>query len=175
MTASINQDQAGDFVLIGLGANLPSAFGPPRATCAQALDCLGEFGVAVTRRSRWYESAPVPPSDQPWFVNGVAVLDTALDPAALLAVLLEVERRFGRERDGRWVARTLDLDLLDYRGLLRDEPPPPTLPHPRLEDRAFVLLPLADVAPGWRHPRSGRSIDALIAALGSGQTARPMA
>ena len=85
------------------------------------------------------------------------------------------QRHFGRERGGRWVARTLDLDLLDYRGLLRDEPPPPTLPHPRLEDRAFVLLPLADVAPGWRHPRSGRSIDALIAALGPGQTARPMA
>ncbi len=175
MTASINQDQAGDFVLIGLGANLPSAFGPPRETCAAALNSLSEFGVTVTRRSRWYESAAVPPSDQPWFVNGVAAVETALDPVALLATLLEVERRFGRERDGRWVARTLDLDLLDYRGQLRDEPPPPTLPHPRLEDRAFVLLPLAEVAPDWHHPRSGRSIDALIAALGPGQTARPMA
>ena len=68
MTASINQDQAGDFVLIGLGANLPSAFGPPRETCAAALDSLSEFGVTVTRRSRWYESAAVPPSDQPWFI-----------------------------------------------------------------------------------------------------------
>ncbi len=174
MPASINQDQTGDFVLIGLGANLPSAFGSPRETCAAALDSLGEFDVTVSRRSLWYESAPVPPSDQPWFVNGVAAVETALDPAALLATLLEVERCFGRERNGRWAARTLDLDLLDYRGLLRDGPPPPTLPHPRLEDRAFVLLPLGEVAPGWRHPRSGRSIDALIAALGPGQTARPM-
>ncbi len=175
MTASINQDQVGDLVLIGLGANLPSTLGPPRKTCAAALDVLGEFHVNVRRRSRWYESAAVPPSDQPWFVNGVAAVETTLDPAALLATLLEVEGRFGRERDDRWAARTLDLDLLDYRGQLRDGPLPPTLPHPRLEQRAFVLLPLAEVAPHWRHPRSGRTIDALIAALGPGQTARPVA
>ena len=86
----------------------------------------------------------------------------------MLALLLDVERRFGRERQRRWEPRTLDLDVLDYRGELRGDPPP-ELPHPRLHERAFVLVPLAEVAPGWRHPRLGRSVEALIAELPSGQ------
>ena len=116
----------------------------------------------------------MPSSDQPWFVNAVAAVDTALGPAALLDGLLAVERRFGRVRKGRWEARALDLDLLDYRGLVRDGTPPPELPHPRLAGRAFVLLPLAEVAPEWRHPVTGIAVAALIADLPSGQTAEPL-
>ncbi|MFQ5959235.1 MAG: 2-amino-4-hydroxy-6-hydroxymethyldihydropteridine diphosphokinase [Alphaproteobacteria bacterium] len=163
----------GGLILIGVGANLPSRCGPPRATCEAALAALGEAGVTVARRSRWYRSAPVPRSSQPWFVNGVAAVETALDPGALLALLLDVERRFGREREGRWQPRALDLDVLDYRGELRSDPPP-ELPHPRLHERAFVLVPLAEVAPGWRHPRLDRTVGALIAELPPGQELGPL-
>ncbi|MFQ5783460.1 MAG: 2-amino-4-hydroxy-6-hydroxymethyldihydropteridine diphosphokinase [Alphaproteobacteria bacterium] len=164
---------AGGDILIGLGANLPSAHGTPRETCEAALAALDAAGVRILRRSRWYRSAPVPPSSQPWFVNGVAALETTLDPAALLALLLDIEHRFGRVREARWEARRLDLDLLDYRGQLRAAPPP-ELPHPRLAERAFVLLPLAEVAPAWRHPRLGMPLEALIAALPEGQEIDPL-
>ncbi len=161
-------------ILIGLGANLPSRFGPPRETCESALEALAEFGVAVVRRSRWYRSAPLPPSDQPWFVNGVAAVETTLGPEALLAEMFAVEQRFGRIRETRWAARTLDLDLLDYRGLLRAGDDPPTLPHPKMHQRAFALLPLAEVAPAWRHPRLGRTVTQLIARLPPGQATEPL-
>ena len=86
-------------ILLGLGGNLPSAqFGAPRATLDAALSALVEAGVGVPRRSRWYRSAPVPDNGQPHYVNGVARLATAMPPAALLALLLEVERGFGRKR-----------------------------------------------------------------------------
>ncbi len=160
-------------ILIGLGANLPSPAGGPRETCEAALAALSEAGVAVLRRSRWYRSAPVPASDQPWFVNGVAAVETALEPEALLALMLDVERRLGRVRAERWGPRLIDLDLLDYRGRLRAGPAP-ILPHPRLAERGFVLLPLAEVAPGWRHPETGAGVAALIAALPADQVVEPL-
>ena len=175
MQTSIYGAESNDQILIGIGANLPSDYGSPLESCVAALDALGNMAVRVVRQSRWYTSAPVPASTQPWFVNGVAALDCRLDPAALLKLLHEVEARFGRERSAPAAPRTLDLDLLDYRGVLRDGAPPPELPHPRLGSRAFVLLPLAEVAPGWMHPRSGTGIAALIEALGPDQTAEPIA
>ncbi len=160
-------------ILIGLGGNLPSPLGEPRETCEAALAALSRAGVAIARRSRWYRSAPVPVSDQPWFVNGVAAIETALSPAALLDLMLDVERRLGRVRAERWGPRLIDLDLLDYRGLIRARPAP-VLPHPRLAERGFVLLPLAEVAPDWRHPGTGAAIAELIAALPAGQAVEPL-
>ena len=160
-------------ILIGLGANLPSPeHGPPQATLAAALEALGARGAKVLRRSPWYESAPVPPSGQPWYVNAVAEVESRLGPQALLAALLDVEAGFGRVRGARNAPRTVDLDLLDYRGLITDPGERPELPHPRLHERAFVLLPLRDLAPGWRHPASGRTVEALIEALGRQGAAR---
>ncbi|HYM32782.1 MAG TPA: 2-amino-4-hydroxy-6-hydroxymethyldihydropteridine diphosphokinase [Candidatus Cybelea sp.] len=163
-------------ILIGLGGNLPSAkFGPPVATLAAALRRLPEVGVAVAARSRWYRSAPVPSSSQPWFVNAVVAVDTGLDPLTLLAALLQVETAFGRDRGTAgepWAARVLDLDLLDYDGRILNILGPPAgliLPHPRLQDRAFVLRPLLDIAPGWRHPVSGLDAAALLAAIAPAQ------
>lgn len=166
-------------ILIGLGANLPGRAGePPRATCEAALAALADRGVVVSRRSRWYESAPVPSSDQPWYVNGVARLEfgaeDALDPAALLTLLHAVEADFGRVRGVRNAARILDLDLLAYDDLVRAGADAPTLPHPGLHERAFVLLPLAEVAPGWRHPVSGLTVEALIDRLPDPQAARQL-
>ncbi len=164
-------------ILIGLGANLPTPSGPPQATLAAALAALAALageGVEVLARSRWYRSAPVPPSDQPWFVNGVAALATQLDPAALLALLHRIEAHFGRVRRQTNEARPLDLDLLDYDGEIVATEGGLVLPHPRLHERGFVLLPLAEVAPHWRHPRLGRSVAELIAALPPDQQAEPL-
>lgn len=162
-------------ILIGLGANLASAeFGAPPRSLEAALSLIAERGVRIVARSRWYRSAPVPPSDQPWFVNGVVAVETALEPAALLDVLHGVEARFGRVRQERNAARVLDLDLLAYDGRLSAEGETPILPHPRLHERAFVLRPLGEIAPDWRHPRFGRTVSALIAALPPGSTAEPL-
>lgn len=138
-------------ILIGVGANLPSPAGSPRETCEAALAHLEGRGIAMAGRSPWYETAPVPASDQPWFVNGVAALRTGLPPAALLAALHEAEAAFGRVRGLVNAPRTLDLDLLAYGDLVAVEGAP-LLPHPRMHERAFVLFPLRDLAPGWRHP-----------------------
>ena len=174
MQTSIYGAKSQGQVLIAVGANLPSGEKSPLETCIAALDALEDRAVRVISRSRWYQTAPVPLSSQPWFINGVVAGDSQLDPAALLKTLHDVENLFGRERAGPAAARSLDLDLLDYRGTLADGVPPPELPHPRLADRAFVLLPMADVAPGWIHPRSGQGIAALIEALNPGQIAEPL-
>lgn len=151
-------------ILIGVGANLPSAAGSPRQTCEAALVHLGRLGVVIAARSPWYETAPVPVSDQPWFVNAVARVETRLSPAGLLAALHLTEAAFGRLRTVTNAARTLDLDLLAYRDEVRTGGAP-LLPHPRLHERAFVLFPLRDLAPAWRHPVLGETAENLAARL----------
>lgn len=148
-------------ILIALGANLPSeTHGPPRETLQAALRAIGDAGVAVVAVSKWYATAPVPASDQPDFVNIVASLETPLPPDALLTILHDIETSFGRARGARNAARVLDVDLLDHNGQISTDWP--VLPHPRMHQRAFVLVPLRDVAPGWRHPVSGRSVTDLL-------------
>lgn len=160
-------------ILIGLGANLPSRVGAPRATLEAALVELGRRGVALVRRSRFWETAPVPAADQPWFVNAVALVETGLSATELLATLHSVEAAFGRERGTVNAARTLDLDLLAYRSEGCNEPGGLVLPHPRLAERAFVLLPLQEIAPDWRHPASGRSVAEMVAMQAGDQGCRP--
>jgi 2-amino-4-hydroxy-6-hydroxymethyldihydropteridine diphosphokinase len=157
-------------ILLGLGANLPSAdYGAPQSTLATALERLAAEGIGIERCSSWYRSAPVPAGAQPWFVNGVAAVTSRLGPADLLDLLHVVERHFGRVRRHRNEPRVIDLDLLDYDGRVLQGPARPVLPHPRLHERAFVLLPLRQIAPDWRHPVTGAPIDELIAALPPGQ------
>ena len=163
-----------DGIFIGLGANLPGPQGSPRATLEAALVALDRAGLRLVSRSRWYESAPVPMSDQPWYVNGVVEVETDLDPAALLALLHEIEAAFGRTRTVRNEARPLDLDLLAYGDRVLTEEPRPLIPHPRLHERAFVLLPLAELAPDWRHPALGEGIQTLIGRLPKDQITRPL-
>jgi 2-amino-4-hydroxy-6-hydroxymethyldihydropteridine diphosphokinase len=170
------REEATPVILVGLGANLENPLhGPPRETLAAALARLEEAGVAVRARSPWYRSAPVPLSDQPWYVNAVAEVATERSPAELLELLHAVERGLGRVRGMRNAARSADLDLLDYDSLVSEPGTVPALPHPRLHERAFVLLPLRDIAPSWRHPQLGRSVGELIAALPSDQTAERLA
>lgn len=161
-------------IFIGLGANLPSRVGAPRDTLAAALADLERAGVRVLGRSAWVETAPVPVSDQPWFVNAVAAVDTRLPPTDLLALLHRIEADYGRERTVVNGARTLDLDLLSYHDMVNGGPEAPLLPHPRLAERAFVLRPLAELAPDWRHPATGRAIGDLLAGLDPAQETRPL-
>ena len=155
--------------LIGIGGNLDSPrWGPPRETLSAALDALAEEGVTITARSVWYRSEPVPPSDQPWFINAVAAVETELDAAGLLAVMQAIETRFGRVRSVRNAARVVDLDLLDHQGE-QAEAAGLILPHPRLHQRRFVLEPLAEIAPGWRHPVLRKTARQLLARLADGQ------
>lgn len=159
-------------VYLGIGANLtPDGFDSPRQGCLAALDSLTEDGISVREISPWYKTAPVPVSDQPWFQNAVVHIETDLDPAALMAVLHDRESRFGRIRSIRNEARVLDIDIVDFRGQSRDDNL--QLPHPRMDQRGFVLIPLRDLDPNWHHPVSGLHIDALIAALDPSEDIMP--
>jgi 2-amino-4-hydroxy-6-hydroxymethyldihydropteridine diphosphokinase len=156
--------------LIGVGANIPGADGSsPLETCRQAVARLDLLpGLRVAAVSRWFLTAPVPPSGQPDYVNAVVALRVepgqAIDPAELLARLMQIEAAFGRQRTRPNAPRTLDLDIVAIGGLVRDAPDP-IVPHPRAHERAFVLAPLVDVAPGWVHPVLGRTAADLLAAL----------
>ncbi len=154
-------------ILVGIGANLPASDGGVAAeTCRRAADAVGALPRLTVRAvSPWYESDPIPPSDQPPFVNGVLLLAGAPDPAALLADLLAIEARFGRRRPAPPnAARPLDLDIIDIGGLVRTAPDP-VLPHPRAHERAFVLRPIADLLPAWTHPTLGRTALDMLAML----------
>jgi 2-amino-4-hydroxy-6-hydroxymethyldihydropteridine diphosphokinase len=143
-----------DRAIIGLGSNL----GDPLAQLRAAHDALARLGQ-LERASALYRSEPVGgPEGQPDYLNAVVLLTpppALAEPRNLLAALLEVERRSGRVRRVRWDARTLDLDLLSYGDTVMNEPEL-TLPHPRLMERPFMLAPLCEVAPDWRHPLTGR-------------------
>ncbi len=151
---------------VALGANLPAADGAsPHQTCAWAVRAVAALPyVSACTVSRWFSTAPVPAGPQPRYINGVVRFAASVQPERLLADLQDLERAAGRVRGAPNAARTLDLDIVDMAGQVRDTPDP-ILPHPRAHLRAFVLYPLRDVAPGWVHPRLRLTIAALIAAL----------
>ncbi|MFP3943115.1 MAG: 2-amino-4-hydroxy-6-hydroxymethyldihydropteridine diphosphokinase [Alphaproteobacteria bacterium] len=172
-------------IVISLGANLGHAEGTARDTLEAALAALNGGGVRVAARSRWYRSAPVPPSGQPDYINGAALAETQLGPLRLLELMHRIEADFGRLRGERWAARTLDLDLADYHGFTtfngwRGGRPGPVrteelcLPHPRAHERAFVLRPLMEIAPHWRHPVFGLKAEALLCRYAAGQRCEPL-
>lgn len=175
-----------DVVLLGLGANLFSSTGSPAAALRASLRALGAQGLVLRRLSRFWRTPAFPPGSGPDYVNAAAAVHSPMGAQDTLAALHRVETAMGRVRDGgRWGARVIDIDLLAmgdlvlpdaaeqdrWRALALPEqqqltPQRLILPHPRLQDRGFVLAPLAEIAPQWRHPRTGKTVGAMLAALG---------
>ncbi|MFC0410424.1 2-amino-4-hydroxy-6-hydroxymethyldihydropteridine diphosphokinase [Roseomonas elaeocarpi] len=152
--------------LVALGANLPGEDGQgPLETCRRAAAALdGICGLPLVAVSNWWETPPDPPDpDSPPYVNGVARLRGVAPPELLLEATQSIENRMGRVRSRPNAPRTLDLDLIAVGAFLR-ETPDPILPHPRARLRRFVLCPLAEVAPEWRNPRTGETLEEMIRA-----------
>ncbi len=181
--------------LLAFGGNLPSEVGLPRVTLNRAVLTLNSIGdaseatqlsgkVKLKKVSRFFATPCFPAGAGPDYVNAAALIESPLEADELLALLHDVEAKFGRARSSRWVGRTLDIDLIGGGGVvlpnpetyaywrdlplerqLQETPDQLILPHPRLQDRAFVLVPLNDIAPDWKHPVSGLSVGQMLAAL----------
>lgn len=153
-------------ILVAIGTNLALADGgTPIETCRWAAGQLARLpGLKLRGVSRWFATRPIPASDQPCFVNGAVWLSGAAEPDRLLKELQAIEAAAGRTRGVPNAARTLDLDLIGMDGLVLMDPKL-ILPHPRMQDRAFVLAPLHDLRPEWRHPVLNRSVATLLAAV----------
>lgn len=176
--------------LIAYGSNLSNALGESQKITNLACERLAERGIRILQRSGDFRSPAWPPGSGPDFVNGVILGETACDAAKVLAILHEVEAGLGRTRRKRWEARVIDLDLIDFGGQVlpdvgtwtrwadlapdrqqAEAPEALVLPHPRVQDRPFVLVPLGVVAPDWAHPVTGMSVRAMIEALEPGRVA----
>jgi len=160
-------------VVVALGGNLAGAFASPEDLLEAALARLPEAGLHVLDRSGWWRSAAWPDPEAPEYRNGIALVEAREGPEATLLALLRLEAAFGRRRSERNAPRTLDLDLIAYGRLIADRPGI-RLPHPRAHERLFVMGPLAEIAPAWRHPLDGRTAAELAAAATVGVDARPV-
>ena len=183
MTQVHEQVSAVRSALVALGGNVVSPYGPPELTLRAALAQIARQIGNITGKSRFFCTPCFPAGAGPDYVNAAVAVDTTLDAAAIMAGLHEIEADFGRERVQRWGMRTLDLDLLALADLVLPDldthaawralpidlqqmraPDQVILPHPRLQDRAFVLVPLADIAASWVHPILRQSVAQMLAA-----------
>lgn len=155
--------------LISMGANVPGSWGAPVATLSRALDILEQNRVFIVARSRIYRTQPhFGAGLMPNFYNSLVLARTDYSIGGVLRLFKAIERRAGRRVRGRWSARALDLDLVDYGGRIINWPAlnkaggPLVLPHPLMHERGFVLVPLEEVAPHWRHPALGLTAGTLL-------------
>ena len=159
-------------IIIGLGSNLISKIGNnPQKNCQLALEKMRQVDIFPIKVSSFFESAPLPASTQPWFINLAVSVKTDLTPHKLLNALLSIESDMGRKRERKNEARVIDLDILVFNNMIINTENL-VLPHPRINYRAFVLYPIQELNPSWEHPVSGKNIVNLISNLGSGQLIR---
>ena len=160
-------------IYVGLGANLVHPIhGGPANTLKIVRKSLDSGQIKVLRMSGLYETGPVPVSDDPWFVNAVLSIETNLSPYDLLQILHKTENVFGRERSAINAPRVIDLDLLAYHDIVSPPGEIPILPHPRLDQRIFVMKPLSELDPGWIHPRTGAVVRDIMGGIPSNQKCR---
>lgn len=152
-------------ILVALGSNQNGPWGTPQESVAKALAMLDRDGMRLVAASRLLVSAPFGKINQPPFVNAVARIESHAPPQALMQKLHAIERQAGRRRIVRWGPRSLDLDLIDYHGLVSHGGSRLQLPHPGIAERIFVLKPIAEIAPTWKHPVSRRSAAMLLRRL----------
>jgi 2-amino-4-hydroxy-6-hydroxymethyldihydropteridine diphosphokinase len=156
-------------ILVALGSNQSGPWGNPEQTVKRALAELNNGPIKVKRASTLIQTVPFGVLNQPNFVNAVALIETALSPHTLLRRLHMIERQAGRKRGRRWGPRTLDLDLLDYHGLQMKQKgeiqKALVLPHPGIAERVFVLEPIAELAPRWKHPVNHKTAASMIRKL----------
>ncbi|KIC40016.1 2-amino-4-hydroxy-6-hydroxymethyldihydropteridine pyrophosphokinase [Ruegeria sp. ANG-R] len=176
--------------VIALGANLSLRGHGPKVTLEQSLAAMAGAGLVIRATSRFFATPCFPAGAGPDYVNAAVLIETDLTPQGVLDLLHRIEHDFERAREQRWGMRTLDLDLVCWDDLVlpddaeyqrwltlapedqaRCAPEHLILPHPRLQDRAFVLVPMADVAPDWRHPVLDRTVTQMVAALPPGDVA----
>ncbi|WP_374452338.1 2-amino-4-hydroxy-6-hydroxymethyldihydropteridine diphosphokinase [Phenylobacterium sp.] len=170
MSLGVSPDEA---AVVALGGNVAGDYGSSEALLEAALARFAEAGLPILRRSSWWRSAAWPdPSDQE-YRNGVVLVEARLSPQALIRTLFMLENEFGRMRSVRNAPRTLDLDLIAHGRIVSDDPEL-TLPHPRAHERLFVMGPLAQIAPEWRHPVLGRTAAELAASATVGLDATPL-
>ena len=178
-----SQSRAHGNVLLAFGANSDGPWGAPAETFARALAELERHGVRLTSVSPLYETVAVGQTRQAPYLNGVALVTTSLPAPALLRLMKQIEARAGRRGGRPWGSRTLDLDIIDYKGLISNwrlrrrewrqtGARPLMLPHPMAHERPFVLKPLLDVAPNWRHPTLQRSARELWRGVASRREGR---
>lgn len=162
-----------DAVIVALGGNMAGDFGSSEALLEAALAGFAEAGLPVLLKSSWWRSAAWPDPNAQEYRNGVVLVEAQLSPQDLIRTLFTIEARFGRARGEPNASRTLDLDLIAYGRVVSDDPEL-TLPHPRAHERLFVMGPLAQIAPRWRHPVLGRTAEELALTATVGRDAAPV-
>ncbi len=171
---TVSGERADALAVVALGANLAGATGDPAARIEAALSRFSAHGLHLVKRSRLWESQAWPDPTDPPFLNAVALIEPTPGPETILKTLLALEDEFGRARGARNAPRTLDLDLIAHGRVVLDTPDL-KLPHPRAAERLFVMAPLAEIAPDWRHSVLDLTAASLAKSASVGADARPIA
>ena len=155
-------------IFLGLGSNLSSKFGDRFTNINLAISFLEEYGIKVIKKSNFYETPSYPNKENPKFINAVILVETTLPPVDLMSVLLFIEEKLGRKRDKKNDPRTCDIDIIDYNSQilnLKLNNSELTLPHNDLNKRNFILFPLQEISPNWKHPKTKEFISDLLQKL----------
>ena len=159
-------------IIIGIGSNLSSSFGDKFKNIQLAISFLQNNGIKIIKKSSFYETPSYPDINNPKFINIVVSIETEFNPKELMSVLISIEEKLERKRHKKNEPRTCDLDIIDYKGIIKNFNSSNiylTLPHKELTSRNFVLFPLKEIYPSWKHPKTNENIDDLIYNLSKDQ------